>query len=150
MANVDFSNRDSFGSKFGVIAAAAGSAVGLGNIWRFPYVAGESGGGAFVLIYLGFIFIIGVPVMLSEFVIGRKAKLNTFGAFKKLAPGKPWFIIGIMGLVAAFFILAFYSTIAGWTLEYIVKAFSNGFKNQDTTIIFESFKSSTFKPLLWQ
>lgn len=150
MANVDFSNRDSFGSKFGVIAAAAGSAVGLGNIWRFPYVAGESGGGAFVLIYLAFIFIIGVPVMLSEFVIGRKAQRNTFGAFKILAPGKPWFIIGIMGLVAAFFILAFYSTIAGWTLEYIVKAISNGFKGQDTTIIFESFKTSTFKPLMWQ
>ncbi|MCB2196829.1 MAG: sodium-dependent transporter [Bacteroidetes bacterium] len=150
MANVDFSNRDSFGSKFGVIAAAAGSAVGLGNIWRFPYVAGESGGGAFVLIYLAFIFIIGVPVMLSEFVIGRKAQRNTFGAFKILAPGKPWFIIGIMGLVAAFFILAFYSTIAGWTLEYIVKAVSNGFKGQDTTIIFESFKTSTFKPLMWQ
>jgi NSS family neurotransmitter:Na+ symporter len=150
MANIDFSPRDSFGSKFGVIAAAAGSAVGLGNIWRFPYVAGESGGGAFVLIYLSFIFFIGVPVMLSEFIIGRKAKLNTYGAFKKLAPGKPWYIIGIMGLVAAFFILAFYSTIAGWTLEYIVKAFSNGFENQNTTIIFESFKSSTFRPLLWQ
>lgn len=150
MANVDFSNRDSFGSKFGVIAAAAGSAVGLGNIWRFPYVAGESGGGAFVLIYLAFIFVIGVPVMLSEFVIGRRAQKNTFGAFKKLAPGKPWYIIGIMGLVAAFFILAFYSTIAGWTLEYIVKAVSNGFNNQDTTIIFETFKSSTFRPLLWQ
>lgn len=113
-------------------------------------MAGESGGGAFVLIYLGFIFFIGVPVMLSEFTIGRRAKLNTFGAFKKLAPGKPWYIIGIMGLVAAFFILAFYSTIAGWTLEYIVKAVSNGFKNQDTTLIFESFKTSTFKPLLWQ
>lgn len=150
MANVDFSNRDSFSSKFGVIAATAGSAVGLGNIWRFPYVAGESGGGAFVLIYLAFIFVIGVPVMLSEFVIGRKAQKNTFGAFKKLAPGKPWFIIGIMGLVAAFFILAFYSTIAGWTLEYIVKAVSNGFKGQDTTLIFESFKTSTFKPLMWQ
>ena len=150
MANVDFSNRDSFSSKFGVIAATAGSAVGLGNIWRFPYVAGESGGGAFVLIYLAFIFVIGVPVMLSEFVIGRKAQKNTFGAFKKLAPGKPWFIIGIMGLVAAFFILAFYSTIAGWTLEYIIKAVSNGFKDQDTTLIFESFKTSTFKPLIWQ
>ncbi len=150
MANVDFSNRDSFGSKFGVIAATAGSAVGLGNIWRFPYVAGESGGGAFVLIYLAFIFVIGVPVMLSEFVIGRRAQKNTFGAFKMLAPGKPWFVIGIMGLVAAFFILAFYSTIAGWTLEYVIKAISNGFKGQDTTLIFESFKTSTFKPLMWQ
>jgi len=150
MANNDFSKRDNFGSKFGVIAAAAGSAVGLGNIWRFPYVAGESGGGAFVLIYLGFILLIGVPVMLSEFIIGRRAKLNAFGAFKKLAPGKPWYLVGIMGILAAFFILAFYSTIAGWTLEYIIKAVGNGFANQDTEQVFETFKTSTFRPLLWQ
>lgn len=142
--------RDSFSSKFGVIAAAAGSAIGLGNIWRFPYVAGENGGGAFLLIYLGFILVIGIPVMLSEFIIGRRAQLNAFGSFKKLAPGKKWYIIGLMGIVAAFFILAFYSTIAGWTLEYIVKAFGNGFKGQDTTVIFEQFKTSTFRPLLWQ
>ncbi len=82
--------RDSFSSKFGVVAAAAGSAIGLGNIWRFPYVLGENGGGAFLLLYLFFVLLIGVPVMISEFLIGRKARLNVFGAFKKLAPGKPW------------------------------------------------------------
>jgi len=113
MANTDFSNRDNFGSKFGVIAAAAGSAVGLGNIWRFPYVAGESGGGAFVLIYLGFILLIGVPVMLSEFIIGRRAKLNAFGAFKKLAPGKPWYLVGVMGILAAFLFLHFIVQLPG-------------------------------------
>ena len=99
--------RDSFTSKFGVIAAAAGSAIGLGNIWRFPYVAGENGGGAFLFIYLLSIVLIGLPVMLSEFVIGRGAQQNAYGSFRKLAPGKPWYLIGLMGVVAAFMILAF-------------------------------------------
>ena len=84
--------RDGFSSKFGVIAAAAGSAVGLGNIWRFPYVVGENGGGAFLLIYLGFIFAIGIPVMLAELIIGRRAQKNVFGAFRLLAPDKPAFL----------------------------------------------------------
>ena len=97
MAQIPSSPRDSFGSKVGVIAAAAGSAVGLGNIWRFPYVVGENGGGAFLLIYLGFILGIGFPVMLAELTIGRRAQLNALGSFKKLAPGKPWYMVGMMG-----------------------------------------------------
>ena len=109
--------RDSFSSKFGVIAAAAGSAIGLGNIWRFPYVAGENGGGAFLLIYLLFIAAIGIPVMMSEFVIGRSAQLNAVGAFKKITPGKKWHLVGLLGVVSAFIILAFYTVVAGWTLE---------------------------------
>src|SRR6056297_1741203 len=123
--------RGSFTSKFGVIAAAAGSAVGLGNIWRFPYVAGENGGGAFLLIYLFFILAIGIPVMLSEFTIGRKAQRNAFGSFRKLAPGKPWYLVGLMGVVAAFMILAFYTAVAGWTLEYIYQSIINGFAGKN-------------------
>ncbi|MCB2222209.1 MAG: sodium-dependent transporter [Bacteroidetes bacterium] len=145
--------RDSFGSKIGVIAAAAGSAVGLGNIWRFPYVAGENGGGAFLLIYLGFILAIGFPVMLAELTIGRRAQLNALGSFKKLAPGKPWYLVGLMGIVAAFLILAFYSTIAGWTLEYLVQAIGNGFSGKSSDALkesFETFQSGSFRPLLWQ
>ncbi len=142
--------RGSFTSKFGVIAAAAGSAVGLGNIWRFPYVAGENGGGAFLLIYLFFILAIGIPVMLSEFTIGRKAQRNAFGSFRKLAPGSGWPLVGLMGIVAAFVILAFYSTIAGWTLEYILKSVQDGFSGKNTAELFETFKSGTLKPLLWQ
>ncbi|MDD3132152.1 MAG: sodium-dependent transporter, partial [Bacteroidales bacterium] len=88
MEKFDFSHRDSFTSKAGVIAAAAGSAIGLGNIWRFPYVAGENGGGAFLIVYIGFIFLIGMPVMLSELIIGRRAQRNPFGAFKLLKPGQ--------------------------------------------------------------
>lgn len=142
--------RGSFTSKFGVIAAAAGSAVGLGNIWRFPYVAGENGGGAFLLIYLFFILAIGIPVMLSEFTIGRKAQRNAFGSFRKLAPKSGWPLVGLMGIVAAFIILAFYSTIAGWTLEYIIKSIGDGFRGRDTSQVFETFKSGTLKPLIWQ
>ncbi|MDA3779351.1 MAG: sodium-dependent transporter [Bacteroidales bacterium] len=147
------SKRDSFGSKFGIIAAAAGSAIGLGNIWRFPYVVGENGGGAFLIIYLFFIIAIGLPVMLSEFTIGRKAQLNPVGAFKKIAPGTSWYFVGLMGVGAAFMILAFYSTIAGWTLEYVYNAITNAFADKTPTQLsdmFNSFKSGTFRPVLWQ
>ncbi len=145
--------RGAFTSKFGIVAAAAGSAIGLGNIWRFPYVAGENGGGAFLLIYVGFILTIGISVMLAEFIIGRRAQKNALGAFKKLAPGKPWWIVGLMEIVAAFVILAFYSTIAGWTFEYLIQAIGNGFAGKDAGAIsrmFTDFQTSTTRPLLWQ
>lgn len=145
-------NRGSFGSKFGVIAATAGSAVGLGNIWRFPYIAGENGGGAFLLIYLGFIILIGLPVMLSELTIGRSTQRNPFGAFKVLKPGQKWFWIGVMGISAAFMINAFYSVVAGWTLEYLFKALSNQFSNQTPENIisqFSDFQNSNWRPLFW-
>src|SRR6056297_968905 len=152
MAEFDFSKRDSFGSKFGAIAAAAGSAIGLGNIWRFPYVVGENGGGAFLFIYLAFIFAIGIPVMLSEFTIGRKAQRNPFGAFRKLAPGKPWYLVGLMGVVAAFMILAFYTAVAGWTLEYIYQSIINGFAGKNPgqiDLMFETFRGGSFRPIIW-
>ena len=153
MAQLDLSTRDSFGSKIGVVAAAAGSAVGLGNIWRFPYVAGESGGAAFLMVYLGFILAIGFPVMLAELTIGRRAQRNALGSFKKLAPGKPWYLVGLMGIGAAFLILAFYSTIAGWTLEYLAQAISNGFDGKSSEELknsFEQFQAAPFRPLIWQ
>ena len=153
MAKFDPNNRDSFASKIGVITAAAGSAVGLGNIWRFPYVAGENGGGAFLIIYLFFIVAIGIPVMLSEFTIGRSAQRNAFGSFKKLAPRTPWYLIGLMGVLTAFIILAFYSTVAGWTLEYIANSVTNKFAGKAPDQLhnmFDTFKAGTFKPLLWQ
>src|SRR6056297_2838322 len=152
MSGVPSANRDSFGSKFGVIAATAGSAIGLGNIWRFPYVAGENGGAAFLIIYLGFIVAIGIPVMLSEFTIGRSAQKNAYGSFKKLAPNRPWYLIGLMGVVAAFMILAFYSAVAGWTLEYIYQSVVNGFSGKGSAELggmFHSFVGGTWRPLLW-
>jgi NSS family neurotransmitter:Na+ symporter len=152
MSEFDFSKRDSFGSKFGAIAAAAGSAIGLGNIWRFPYLLGENGGAAFLFIYLGFIFAIGIPVMLSEFVIGRSTQRNPYGAFKILAPKKHWYLVGLMGVVAAFMILAFYTAVSGWTLEYLYQSIINGFSGKQTSELgqmFDSFKESTFRPILW-
>lgn len=145
--------RDSFGSKFGVIAAAAGSAVGLGNIWRFPYVAGENGGGAFLLLYIGFIALIGVSVMLAEFLIGRKAQRNALGSFKSLAPGSQWHWIGILGITAAFVILSFYSAVAGWTIEYTINSITNSFQGKTPAEIdqlFDTFIAHPWRPLLWQ
>ncbi len=153
MAKFDFSKRDSFGSKIGIIAAAAGSAIGLGNIWRFPYVTGENGGAAFLLIYLGFIIMIGIPVMLSEFTIGRRAQRNPFGAFRLLKKGQPWYLIGLMGIAAAFFILAFYSTIAGWTLEYLYLSITDGFSGkspEQLNSMFKKFQSDGWWPVIWQ
>lgn len=105
------------------------------------------------MVYLGFILLLGIPVMLSELVIGRRGQRNTFGSFRRLSPGKPWWFIGVMGLAAAFMILAFYSTIAGWTLEYIVKSFANAFKgksSEELAGMFQSFHTGVFWPLFWQ
>ncbi|MCL1821531.1 MAG: sodium-dependent transporter [Prolixibacteraceae bacterium] len=151
MKNISES-RELFGSRFGIIAATAGSAVGLGNIWRFPYVAGANGGGAFLLIYVGFVLAIGIPVMLSEFVIGRAAHKNAIGSFRALAPGKPWYLVGIMGIGAAFMILAFYTAVAGWTLEYVYQSIIDGFSGktpEQLEEMFTGFRSSSFRPLLW-
>lgn len=153
MSYIPSGPRDSFGSKIGIIAAAAGSAVGLGNIWRFPYVVGENGGGAFLMIYIGFVLLIGVPVMLSEFTIGRKAQLNAFGAFKKLVPKSFWYLIGVMGIVAAFTILSFYSTVAGWTLQYLIESIQTGFKGSTAESLesdFSSFTQGGWLPIIWQ
>jgi NSS family neurotransmitter:Na+ symporter len=155
--------RDSFSSKFGVLAALAGSAIGLGNIWRFPYVVGQNGGGAFLLIYVLFIAAIGIPVMMSEFLIGRSAQLNPVGAFKKIAPGKKWHLVGMLGVVSVFIIFAFYTVVAGWTLEYVVQSVKwilfpekIGFASMDNAALtqffsdhYESFTSGLWRPLLW-
>jgi neurotransmitter:Na+ symporter, NSS family len=153
MSIPDSGGRDGFASKFGILCAATGSAIGLGNIWRFPYVVGDNGGGAFLLVYLGFILLLGIPVMLSELVIGRRAQRNAYGSFRLLAPGRPWWIVGIMGIAAAFIILAFYSTIAGWTLEYVYLAITNAFKGKDSRELadmFTSFHTQAGRPLFWQ
>ena len=115
-------DRANFGSKLGVILASAGSAVGLGNIWRFPYETGNHGGAAFIIIYLGCILLLGMPIMVSEFLIGRHSRANTARAYQKLAPGTHWRWVGRMGVLAGFLILSYYSVVAGWTLEYIIEA----------------------------
>jgi NSS family neurotransmitter:Na+ symporter len=121
------SGRGAFSSRIGFIMAAAGSAIGLGNIWGFPYKAGQSGGSAFVILYLICVAVIGVPVLLSELAIGRATKKSPVGAFAKLAPGTAWPGLGMLGVATGFAILSFYSVIAGWTLGYLYKAITGAF-----------------------
>ena len=146
------SNRANFGSKLGVILASAGSAVGLGNIWRFPYEAGNHGGAAFIFIYLGCVLILGLPILIAEFLIGRHSRANTAGAYQKLAPGTHWRWVGRMGVLAGFLILSYYSVVAGWTLEYIFEAATNAFtgKSADDFITsFQQFSASPWRPVVW-
>ena len=144
--------RGNFGSKLGVILASAGSAVGLGNIWRFPYETGNHGGAAFILIYLGCILLLGLPIMIAEFLIGRHSQANTARAYQILAPGTQWRWVGRMGVLAGFLILGYYSVVAGWTLEYIFEAVSNSFAGKTPAEFissFQSFSSNPWRPALW-
>ncbi len=144
--------RANFGSKLGIILASAGSAVGLGNIWRFPYETGNYGGAAFIFIYLGCVLVLGLPIMIGEFLIGRRSRANTAGAYQILAPGTQWKWVGRMGVLAGFMILSFYSVVAGWTLEYVFEAIGNGFagKTPDEFVnSFQSFSGNPWKPVIW-
>lgn len=144
--------RANFGSKLGAILAAAGSAVGLGNIWRFPYEAGNHGGAAFILIYLACVFLMGLPIMIAEFTVGRHSKASTGRAFSVLAPGTQWKWIGFLGVLAGLLILGYYSVVAGWTLEYILASLSGGFIDktpEDFVAIFQNFSQTPYRPLIW-
>jgi len=124
-------SREKWGSKIGFILAAAGSAIGLGNIWKFPYIAGENGGAAFIFIYLICIAIIGLPVLIAEVLLGRTTQRNPVGAFKKLSKSKYWVGVGSLGVVAGFLILSYYIVIAGWSLGYIFEAINGAFYEFD-------------------
>jgi NSS family neurotransmitter:Na+ symporter len=106
-SSVAVAKRDAFSSSFGVLAATLGSAVGLGNIWKFPYLTGANGGAGFLLVYVLATLLVGLPVMIAEIMLGRKAKTDTVGTFKQLAPGTPWWLIGGFGVLAAFLIMAY-------------------------------------------
>ncbi len=145
-------NRSTFATKLGVIAAAVGSAVGLGNIWRFPYELGQNGGGAFLIIYLLCVIVLGIPLIVAEFIIGRSSSSNVGGAFKKLAPGTHWNVIGYMSVLASFLILGFYAVTAGWTVEYLFQALKNGFAGRSPEELrdaFTSFSTTTYTPIIW-
>jgi len=153
--NLTHHSRDGFSSKFGVLMAAAGSAVGLGNLWRFPNMVAENGGAAFIIIYILLMVAICLPVMLAEFVVGRRAQRDAVGAFDVLAPRTPWKSIGIMGVLASFVILAFYCVVGGWSLAYIFKSFFPSFfvPSSDGTYAyadtFEALQTSPVAPVLW-
>ena len=148
-------NREQWGSKLGFILAASGSAVGIGNIWKYPSMAGQNGGGAFTIIYLACILIVGLSIVVAEFVIGRKTQLSPVGAFEQLAPNTNWKWVGFLGVAAAFVILSFYGVVGGWILKYIIDSLSGGFTelagNTDAaSVVFNEFITSTFSPIVYQ
>lgn len=142
--------REHWTSKIGFVLAAAGSAVGLGNIWRFPFVAGDQGGAAFLIIYLAAILLIGFPLMVTEISIGRTSNKNPVGAFKALAPGRPWWLVGALGVLTGFVILSYYSVIAGWSLAYTINSIG-GFPESIEAAgnMFETHISGIFQPVIY-
>ncbi|HSN93833.1 MAG TPA: sodium-dependent transporter, partial [Anaerolineaceae bacterium] len=145
-------NRE-FTTKLGVLLVTLGSAVGLGNIWKFPALAGLNGGAAFILIYLLCTLVLGLPVMLAEHAMGREGRKDVIGTMQKLAPKSAWWIIGASGILAAFLIMAFYSEVAGWVVAYIGKAITLGKLSTDPAIngkIFTDLVTSPVQSLIWQ
>ncbi|OJF91140.1 sodium-dependent transporter [Alkalibacterium sp. 20] len=141
--------REQWGSHWGFILATMGSAVGLGNIWRFSYAMGSGGGSAFLIIYLISVLLLGFPVMMVEFSIGRRAQADAVESFKKIAPKTAWFIAGGFGVLAAFLILSFYGVIGGWSMRYTWEYISGGVTG-DSSAFFTNFIGDTFSPVFWQ
>ena len=145
------SERASFGSKLGIILATAGSAVGLGNVWRFPYMAGENGGAVFIMIYVVCVLLLGIPCMISEFIVGRHGQANTARSYRLLAGGTPWAIIGYMGVLTGFLITGYYAVVSGWCLQYVWASLA-GHLHGDPEYFkeyFTSLSSDPVKPVLW-
>ncbi|MFP4661258.1 MAG: sodium-dependent transporter [Halanaerobiales bacterium] len=141
--------RENWTSRFGFIMAASGSAIGLGNIWRFPYITGTNGGAVFLVIYLAIIFLIGYPIIIAEMTIGRKTQKNPVGAFKSLAPDSPWWLVGALGVLSGFIILSFYSVVAGWGMAYIFKSIVTFNVYTDFALFFSNYTASLGEPIIW-
>lgn len=144
------SKRGNFGSKLGIVLATAGSAVGLGNIWRFPYMTGQNGGAAFLLMYVACILLLGVPGMISEFIVGRHAQANAARAYDKLSDGRPWRFVGYLGILTSTIIFGFYAVVAGWCLDYLIESVK-GQVLGDANFIkdsFAEFSSDSLSPVL--
>ena len=145
------SERDNFGSKLGIVLATAGSAVGLGNVWRFPYMTGQNGGAAFLLLYILCILLLGIPGMISEFIVGRHAQANAPYAYDKLSRGRPWRLVGYLGIFSASVILGFYAVVAGWCCQYLYAAISGEVLGDADYVrnYFATFSSNAWQPALW-
>ncbi len=143
--------RSNFGSKLGIVLATAGSAVGLGNIWRFPTMTGQNGGAAFLLIYIVFVFMLGIPGMLAEFVIGRKAHTNAPRAYRMLGGKTPFAGIGYVGVLGGMLVFGFYSVIAGWCMHYLCASITSQLNGSPEQVVsyFQTFSSGTWEPLIW-
>lgn len=143
--------RANFGSRLGIILATAGSAVGLGNVWRFPYMTGQNGGAVFLIIYVVCVLLLGIPCMINEFIIGRHAQANTARAYTKMAGGGAWSAVGFLGVLTGFLITGYYAVVSGWCLQYIY-ASAVGHLSGDAAYIgefFNQFVSHPWKPIVW-
>ena len=144
--------RDSFGSRFGALVALAGSAVGLGNLWRFPYLVGENGGAAFIIIYVILCFFICLPIFMSEFIVGRRSQKNAYSAFRDLSGGSAWRWVGLFTIIVPLIVLSYYSVIGGWSIDYLLKSltfsFTGGESQSAINTMFTDFVTSTGGPLL--
>ncbi len=143
--------RATFGTKLGIILATAGSAVGLGNVWRFPYMTGENGGAVFILIYIGCVLVLGIPCMMSEFIIGRRAQANTARAYSAISGGSLWKFVGYLGVLTGFLITGYYAVVSGWCLEYIYGAITGTLKGDSNYVQqhFLEFSQNPWKPVIW-
>lgn len=143
--------RANFGSKLGVILATAGSAVGLGNVWRFPYMTGENGGAVFIMIYVICVVLLGIPCMISEFIVGRHGRANTARAYRELAGGTSWALIGYMGVLTGFLITGYYAVVSGWCLQYIGASLLGNLNGDPEyfKIYFTELSTDPVKPVLW-
>ena len=147
--------REQWGSKLGFILAASGSAVGIGNIWKYPHMAGQNGGAAFTVVYLVCILVVGLSIVIAEFVIGRRTQLSPVGAFETLAPKTNWKWLGFLGVASAFVILSFYGVVGGWIMKYVVISVTGGFKElagdpDSAGNVFNNFITGTWSPIFFQ
>lgn len=145
-------SRDSFGSRFGALVAMAGSAVGLGNLWRFPYLVGENGGAAFIIVYIFFVFLICLPIFISEFVVGRRSQKNAYAAFRDLSGGSAWRWVGLFTVVVPLVVLSYYCVIGGWSIDYFLKALTFSFTGSESqsamNTMFNDLVTSVWTPLI--
>ncbi len=141
-------SRGNWSGTLGFVLAAMGSAVGLGNVWRFPFVTGEYGGAAFILIYLGFVLAVGIPIMTAELLVGRSTQRGIIGAFSTLRPGSAWLVTGWLGATTSFVLLSYYSVVGGWVLHYMYISLTGGFAGLSTEAIGQSFTSLSTSPAL--
>ena len=142
--------RDNFGSRFGALVAMTGSAVGLGNLWRFPYLVGENGGAAFIVVYVVLVFLICLPIFISEFIVGRRSQKNAFAAFRDLSGGSAWRWVGLFTIIVPMIVLSYYCVIGGWSIEYLLKSLTFSFSGESQgtlNTMFTKFVTSTLGPL---
>ena len=143
--------RANFGSKIGMILATAGGAVGLGNVWRFPYMVGQNGGAAFIIVYVACVLLLGIPCMVSEFIIGRHGAANTYRAYSEVGNGRPWKFVGLLGVMTGVLITGYYAVVSGWCLQYVYASALGQLRGETSFVksYFQSFSTDPVRPVFW-